>query len=46
MKGDEIAYLVTFASVLSIILITGLLVEHLWVDSPRMNASTSSPSPG
>lgn len=33
MKGDEIAYLVTFASALSIILITGLLVEHLWVDS-------------
>jgi phosphate transport system permease protein len=33
MKGDEIAYLVTFASALSIVLITGLLVEHLWVDS-------------
>ena len=32
-KGDEIAFLVTFASALSIILITGLLVEHLWVDS-------------
>lgn len=32
-KGDEIAFLVTFASALSIILITGLLVQHLWVDS-------------
>ncbi len=32
-KGDEIAYLVTFASALSIILITGLLVQHLWIDS-------------
>ena len=32
-KGDEIAYLVTVASALSIILITGLLVQHLWVDS-------------
>uniref|UniRef100_E6QMM5 Phosphate transport system permease protein pstC n=1 Tax=mine drainage metagenome TaxID=410659 RepID=E6QMM5_9ZZZZ len=32
-KGDEIAYLVTLASALSIILITGLLVQHLWVDS-------------
>lgn len=33
MKGDEIAFLVTFASALSIILVTGLLVQHLWVDS-------------
>ena len=32
-KGDEIAYLVTFASALSIILVTCLLVQHLWVDS-------------
>jgi phosphate transport system permease protein len=32
-KGDEIAFLVTFASALSIILITGLLVWHLWTDS-------------
>ena len=32
-KGDEVAYLVTFASALSIILITCLLVQHLWVDS-------------
>jgi phosphate transport system permease protein len=32
-KGDEIAFLVTFASALSIILITGLLVQHLWLDS-------------
>jgi phosphate transport system permease protein len=32
-KGDEAAYLVTFASALSILLITGLLVQHLWIDS-------------
>lgn len=32
-KGDEIAFLVTFTAALSIILITGLLVQHLWVDS-------------
>lgn len=32
-KGDEVTFLVTFASALSIILITGLLVQHLWVDS-------------
>jgi len=32
-KGDEVAYLITFASALSIILVTCLLVEHLWVDS-------------
>jgi phosphate transport system permease protein len=32
-KGDEVAFLVTFASALSIILITCLLVQHLWVDS-------------
>lgn len=32
-KGDEIAFLVTFASALSIVLITVLLVQRLWVDS-------------
>jgi len=32
-KGDEVAYLVTFASALTIILITCLLVQHLWVES-------------
>jgi phosphate transport system permease protein len=32
-KGDEIAFLVTFASALTIILVTCLLVQHLWVDS-------------
>jgi phosphate transport system permease protein len=32
-KGDEVAYLVTFASALSIILVTCLLVQHLWVES-------------
>jgi len=32
-KGDEVTYLVTFASALSIILVTCLLVQHLWVDS-------------
>jgi phosphate transport system permease protein len=32
-KGDEVAFLVTFASALSIILVTCLLVQHLWVDS-------------
>ena len=32
-KGDEVTFLITFASALSIIVITGLLVQHLWVDS-------------
>ena len=32
-KGDEVTFLVTFTSALSIIIVTGLLVEHLWVDS-------------
>jgi len=32
-KGDEVAFLVTFASALSIILITCLLVQHLWKDA-------------
>lgn len=32
-KGDEVAFLVTFASALSIIVITGLLVQRLWIDS-------------
>jgi len=32
-KGDEIAFLVTFASALSIVLITVLLVQRLWADS-------------
>jgi phosphate transport system permease protein len=32
-KGDEVAYLVTFAASLTIILVTCLLVQHLWSDS-------------
>ncbi len=32
-KGDEVAFLITFASALSIILITGLLVQQLWAES-------------
>lgn len=34
-KGDEVTFLVTFAASLSIILITCLLVQHLWVDSSQ-----------
>src|SRR5580693_4800102 len=32
-EGDEVTYLVTFASALTILLITCLLVQHLWADS-------------
>ncbi|MEO7027886.1 MAG: phosphate ABC transporter permease subunit PstC [Acidobacteriaceae bacterium] len=32
-KGDEATFLVTFASALSIIVVTCLLVQHLWIDS-------------
>jgi phosphate transport system permease protein len=32
-KGDEIAYLVTLIAALTIILVTALLAEHLWVNS-------------
>ncbi len=32
-KGDEAAFLITFASALTIILITCLLVQRLWADS-------------
>ncbi len=32
-KGDEVTYLITFASALTIILVTCLLVQHLWADS-------------
>ncbi len=32
-KGDEVAFLVTFACALSIIVITCLLVQHLWAGS-------------
>ena len=34
-KGDEVAFLVTFASALTIILITVLLVQQLWVQSAQ-----------
>ncbi len=32
-KGDEAAYLITLIAALTIILITGLLAEHLWTNS-------------
>ena len=32
-KGDEITYLITLIAALSIILITALLAQHLWVNS-------------
>ncbi|RXH58048.1 Phosphate transport system permease protein PstC [Granulicella sibirica] len=32
-KGDEIAYLVTLMAALAILLITGLLAQHLWANS-------------
>ena len=32
-KGDEVAYLVTLIASLTIILVTALLAEHLWVNS-------------
>ncbi|MEK6396510.1 MAG: phosphate ABC transporter permease subunit PstC, partial [Terriglobus sp.] len=32
-KGDEAAYLITICAALTVVLITGLLAEHLWVNS-------------
>src|SRR5882672_3571474 len=32
-KGDEVAYLITLMAALSIVLITALLAQHLWVNS-------------